>query len=47
MKTLIFSNTHLAQKDPKKGFINLGCLNLGLGQYLIVEDNNLKFYDSD
>jgi predicted phosphodiesterase len=42
---LICGHTHLAQKDPKKGFINLGCLNFGLGQYLIVEDNNLKFYD--
>lgn len=42
---LVCGHTHLAQKDPKKGFINLGCLNFGLGQYLIVEDNNLKFYD--
>ncbi|MGI6278644.1 MAG: metallophosphoesterase family protein [Patescibacteria group bacterium] len=44
---LVCGHTHLAQKDPKKGFINLGCLNFGLGQYLIVEDNSLKFYDLD
>jgi predicted phosphodiesterase len=42
---LVCGHTHLAQKDPDRGFINLGCLNFGLGQYLIIEDNKLKFYD--
>jgi len=42
---LVCGHTHLAQKDSRRGFINLGCLNFGLGQYLIVEDNQLRFYD--
>jgi len=43
---LVCGHTHLFQENPDKGFINLGCINYGLGQYLTVNNNgNLKFHN--
>ncbi len=42
---LVCGHTHLVQQNLNKGFINPGCFDFGLGQYLVVNGNNLSFHD--